>query len=207
MSLLCRDLAQRWEEGDKEQIGLLNAEEPTFKNALILAHRNHWIGALTGLLKGLRLVYIQSRRYLPWARLLNTIAKDYLTIHGKLRQDISNEAILYVEYCVEVNKLRERFIEAANWQELRVDWERLQAASVLHVDPQESDGDLLQKILNLAFALSTSGELLMNAGSPKAIKVYKDAFRLVKPLKNNDLAAQYAYCIADGYISISPAKI
>ncbi len=206
MSLLSRDLAQRWEDGNKEQIGLLNAEETNLKNALILAHRNNWKDSLPGLLMGLRLVYIQSRRYLPWARLLNTIARDYLTIHGKLHQDISDEANLYGEYCVEVNKLRERFIEAANWQKLRVDWERQKARSVLHIDPQELDGDLLQKIINLALALSTSGELLMNAGSPKAIEAYKDAFRLVKSLKKNDLAAKYAYCIADGYISISASQ-
>jgi hypothetical protein len=202
MSLLSRDLAQRWENGDKEQIGLLEAEETNLKHALILAYQHGWRNALARLLMGLRLVYIQHGQYVPWARLLDTVAPDYLTGTGKLRREMGSDAILYVECCVEVSQLRQRFSEAANWQQLRVDWERRLAADVLYTDPQKLDAEAVQKIKSLASALAFLGELHMKAGSPKAIDAYKAAFRTVKLLKKTSLAAQYAYHIADGYIVI-----
>jgi hypothetical protein len=202
MSILSRDLVQQWQNGDKEQIGLLEAEETNLKRAFLLAHRYEGRSALVGLLTGLRLVYIQHGRYGPWARLLDTIAADFLTVTGKLSRAAGRDAIFFVECCVEVSQLRQRFSEAANWQQLRVDWERWHAAEALRADPQMLEPDAVQKAVSLASAVAARGALLLKAGDPKAVDAYKEAFQAVKRLKKSDLAAQYAYWIAHGYIVI-----
>jgi hypothetical protein len=202
MSILSRDLVQQWINGDVEQIGLLEAEETNLKRAFTLAHRKGVPHALPGLLMGLRLVYIQKGRYGPWARLLDTIAMEFLTPTGKLRRDMGSSATLFLDCCIEASQLCQRFSEAASWQALRLDWERRLEATALRVDPYSLEPETVQKGVTLASSLGAYGALLMKAGDPKAVDAYKAAFHKAKKLKKADLAAQYAYCIADGYIGI-----
>ncbi len=185
--------------GKENMVDLLAVEEANLRQALVFADRFRWRGDLINLLAALCPVYLKSRRYATWMRLLEQVSRHF--IHPDTHQPVSRKDQLikeFIPYLVEVATKREQLSQAARWQAIMVIWDRQQSQTGEITKSRRS----VSTSHDLAESLAKLGAIYRQIGSPKAIESYMEAFQIAVTTGERSLASYYACKIAEAYVAI-----
>ncbi len=205
MAEFARQSTRRIERGEKAVIDLLAVEEANLRLALAYADRFRWRGILLDLLKALRLVYFNSRRFAAWENLLVQLGRHF--VHPETHQPVSRKDRLikdYLDLLVEACLKRDRLNQAANWQAIEVIWDRSHLAD----DEKSRPGSKKSRstMVDLAGSLDRLAAIYRQMGSPKSIEAYSEVFQIALQVGNQRIVGASACQIAEAFISIPVAQ-
>lgn len=192
-------LAQ-YEEGNRDVIERLTAEEGNLLYARSVARSHKWRYQAIGTMQGLRQLYRHTGRRAEWSRLVSEIVPDFVdpTTEGPLP---GKEAgwNLVTEYRVQLAREMRRLEEAARLQIASVDWNRQCAAPILARAGQTRDAEEKNSISTLAAALQELSDIRREQGSASCVDGYRKALSLAESVENAPMAASCAVKLGHAY--------
>lgn len=205
MAEFARQSTWRIERGKKAVMDLLAVEEANLRLALAYADRFRWRGILLDLLKALRPVYFNSRRFTAWEHLLVQLGRHFVC--PETHQPVSRKDRLikdYLDLLVEACLKRDRLNQAANWQAIEVIWARSHLMDNEKTRPGSKKSP--STMIDLAGSLARLAAVYRQMGSPKSIEAYSEVFQIAQQAGNQRLAVETACQIAEAYLSIPVAQ-
>jgi hypothetical protein len=146
---------RQYNEGNRDVIGVLKAEEPNLLNARVLARHHGWWPEVIATTQGLRTLYDHTGRRAEWARLVEEIVPDFVdpATEGPLAGRDEEDWGLVTDYRVGLAREARKWDAAERLQRIRVDWSRSRT--------QEENRN---SIRNLAVSLNELGEIQRELG-------------------------------------------
>ncbi|MGC1374962.1 MAG: CHAT domain-containing protein [Anaerolineales bacterium] len=191
----------QYNDGNREVIATLRAEEANLLFARALARKHGWWDALIGAMQGLHVYYEHIGRRSEWKRLVDEIAPDFVDtatgapLPGRDEWwDLVND---YRMYLAEENR---QWAQAEQLQRTRVDWNRRQAEPSLALPPQGWAGNQRNAIRSLAVALQELGEIQREMGSEECVNAYQESLDLSEKIGETTGAAVCAFNLGQAYI-------
>jgi tetratricopeptide (TPR) repeat protein len=188
------------ETGRGDPVPVLAAEEGNLHHALGLAlDAGHWDDAL-GCLQGLRLLYGRTGRDGEWARLLTQITPAFIdpATDGPLpgRQDHWS---IITEYRVQLATDARDWPTATRLENLRIAWNREQAAAALAAPAGQLTPAQRNQIRNLDIALEYLGHILRHQEDPGCLRYYQEAVALAQRIQDTAGESALATSLGNTY--------
>jgi tetratricopeptide (TPR) repeat protein len=187
---------RQYNEGNRDVIVALKAEEPNLLHARALATQRGWFDLVIGPMQGLRTLYGHTGRRAEWARLVEEIVPDFVdpATEGPLA-DREDDWSLVTEYRFRLAHEARRWEEAERLQRVHVDWSRRLA--------REDDRN---SIRTLAISLHELGEILRETGRPECVDGYRESFDLLLRINDGPAAANPAFNLGHAYKDLSALR-
>jgi hypothetical protein len=169
MGVLGNYYHRQYNEGNRDVITPLHAEEANLLHARDLALRHGWWIRVISAMQGLHMLYNYSGRRAEWARLVEEVVPYFVdpATDGAL-PGRDEEWSLVTEYRVLLARQARGWDEAEQLQRVRVDWDRRRAAPALAAPPETLDDAGRNAVRSLAVSLSTLGDILREQGKVEA---------------------------------------
>jgi len=194
----------RYEEGNREVIAALTAEEANFLHARRLAREHGWWGPVVRAMRGLHALYRHTGRRAEWRKLLEEIVPDFVDpATGGLLSKREEGWSMVTQYCVLVAQEARRWKEAGRLQGARIDWSRKRAASALGKPPEKLNDKERRAIRMLAVSLHEMARIRRQQGLGECIPAYEEALSLAERIGDQALAAICAFNLGHAYMAIS----
>jgi tetratricopeptide (TPR) repeat protein len=194
---------RQYNEGNRDVISILQAEEANLLHARRLASTNEWWGPIISTMQGLQTLYAHTGRRAEWSRLVEEIVPDFVDpdTDGPLpgREEQWN---LATEYRVRLAEEARQWTEAKRLQRVRVDWNRRQAAPVLKRKPEELDGKQRNTVRSLAASLHELGQIQRELDQPECVTMYEDSLALIERIDDRPAAVACAFNLGNAYKDI-----
>ncbi len=182
----------KYEEGRREALSVVVAEEDNLLAAWRLARAHGWWKGVISAMQGLRILYNATGRRAAWRRLMDDVVPDFVdpASDGPLagRED---EWTIVTDYRVRLARGERNFVDAERLQRVCVDWDRQRAQSALAAAPNQRDVRQRNAIRTLTVSLEMVAHILREQGNPTCAATYREALDLSKA--NGD-AAEQAIC-------------
>jgi tetratricopeptide (TPR) repeat protein len=190
----------QYEEGNRDVIGRLTAEEGNLLYARRVAGSNQWWFQAISTMQGLRQLYRHTGRRAEWSRLVGEIVPDFVdpTTEGPLPGKESGWNLV-TEYRVQLAREMRRLEEAARLQIARVDWNRQCATPILAKAVQSRDTEEKNSISNLAAALQELSDIRREQGTASCVEGYREALSLAESVENVSMVASCAFNLGHAY--------
>lgn len=191
---------RQYNEGNRDVIAALSAEEANLLHARRLARANGWWDALTRTMQGLRSLYDHTGRRAAWKRLVGDIVPDFVdpATDGPLAGR-EEQWSLVTEYRVRLAMEARQWGEAERLQRPRVEWDRRRAASALALPPEALDGTQRNAIRTLAASLHTLGQIQRELGQAECVKSYEETAGLTHRIGDKAAEASAAFNLGHAY--------
>ncbi|MCK4458606.1 MAG: CHAT domain-containing protein, partial [Methanosarcinales archaeon] len=193
----------QYEDGTRNVITALTAEEANLLHARQMAQRYGWWDVLTSTLQGLQTLYSHTGRRAAWARLVNSIVPNFIDqiTDGPLpgRED---QYDLITSYRVLLAREARQLTKAERLQRALVNWSRQRADIALATPPEALDIDQRYSIRTLMASLHELGEIQREIGQPECVKAYEEAIVLAEQNDYRAGAAACAFNLGAAYMDI-----
>ena len=191
---------RQYNEGNREVIPTIAAEEANLLHARRLARSHGWWDALTSAMQGLSNLYEQTGRVSEWKRLVEEIVPDFVHPETDLplpgRED---QWSLVTEYRVRLAQGERRWEDAQRLHSVCVDWNRQQAAAALQGPPEPLDDAQRNQIRTLAMSLGTLGQIQRERESAECVSAFEEAADLLRRIGDKAAEAITALDLGHAY--------
>jgi tetratricopeptide (TPR) repeat protein len=194
---------RQYNEGNRDVIAALEAEEANLLHARQLARTNGWWNALISTMQGLQMLYVHTGRRAEWKQLVDEIVPDLVdpATDGPL-PGREEEWSLVTEYRVRLTRQARQWAEAERLQSVRVDWNRRRAEPALAAPSESLDGAQRNAIQTLGASLHELGEIQREQGKPDCVKSYEEAMGLAERIDDRPHIAVTAFNLGHAYLTI-----
>jgi tetratricopeptide (TPR) repeat protein len=191
---------RQYDQGNRDVIGALEAEEANLLHARRLARQNGWWHRITSTMQGLRVLYDQTGRRAEWKRLVEEIVPDFVDpATGGPIPGREDDWSLVTEYRVRLAMEARNWPEAERIQRVCVAWHCQRAATALALPPEKLDTVTRHRIRTLAVSLEQMGSILREQGEPACAPAYEEALALSNRIGDNPEAAICAFNLGHAY--------
>ncbi len=192
---------RQYNQGNREVINALKAEEANLLHARHLARQHGWYDALTSTRQGLDELYGHTGRRAEWRRLVDEIVPDLVdpATDGP-RPGREAQWWLVTEYRVRLLREERQWGEAARLQGLQVDYQRRQAAPLLTQPPAQLNAGERNRLRSLAVSLHALGQLQREQGAADCVDSYREAMQLFEEIGEQAGAATCAFNVGHAYM-------
>ncbi|MGA2592575.1 MAG: hypothetical protein ABSH32_21910 [Bryobacteraceae bacterium] len=189
MGSLGKHFHRQYNEGNRDIIGLLKAEESNLLRARSLArHLGLW-STLLDTMQGLYQLYDHSGRGLELARLVGEIEPDFVDpTTGNPQPGREDSWIVVTQYRVRAAMAARRWKEAESLQQRSVEWSRARART-----------EDRSSIRTLAACLHELGQIRRGIGLADCLEAYRESFDLTISIHDNTPAATVALNLGNAY--------
>jgi tetratricopeptide (TPR) repeat protein len=196
-----------YQDGRREVLSAVTAEEDNLLAAWRLARAHGWWHRVTSAMQGLRTLYNATGRRAAWRRLVDDVVPDFVdpANDGPLagREDHWS---LVTEYRVRLAEEERNWVEAERLQRVCVDWDRRHAQPALAVTPDQRDAMQRQAVDILAISLQALAHIQRGQGSPTCATTFREALDLASATGNTAAQAVYAFNLAHAYKDIAELR-
>jgi len=196
---------RQYNEGNRDVIGALTAEEANLLYARRMARASGWWHRITSTMQGLYQLYNDTGRRVEWAHLVEEIVPDFVdTATNKPLAGREEQWSLVTEYRVRLARENRQWAEAERLQQVHVEWDRQRAAPFLD-KPSADGGNALGRnmIRTLAASLHGLGEIQRECQQPACVKTYEESQTLAAQSGNQPVMATCAFNLGQAYKDIS----
>lgn len=195
---------RQYNEGDRDVIGPLTAEEANLIEARRLARKHSWWGPVISTMQGLHVLYDHTGRRSEWRRLVEEIVPDFVdpATDGPLLGREDDWGVV-TGYRVRLADESRQWPEAERLQRLRVDRNRRHAAAALQVEPKALDDVQRNTIRSLAVSLEALGNVQRELEQPNCVESYQEALVLADRIDDRAGAAVCSRNLGDAYMQIA----
>jgi tetratricopeptide (TPR) repeat protein len=203
LAQLGRYYLREHETGRADMVPALAAEEGNLHHALTLAlDAGHWDNA-TDCLQGLELLYARTGRDGEWARLLAQVTPVFVdpATDGPLPGREDQWDIITGDRVRLAMAARDWPI-ATRLQNLRIAWNREQAAAVLAAPASALTPAQRNQIRNLDISLQYLGHILHSQQDPGCLPHYQEALTLAQRIRDTAGEAMLATSMGNAYLDV-----
>jgi len=189
-----------YEEGNRNVIGALTAEEANLLRARSLARSNGWWDTVIGTMQGLRSLYGHGGQTAEWSHLVEEIVPDFVdpetlrSLPGR-EQDWD----LVTEYLVLLSEGARRWEDAELLQRKRVSWNRERTLVILAKPPSEWDATEKDKVRSLVASVHELSDIQREQGRANSVEGYLEALSLAEQIQDYQAAASCAFNLGHAY--------
>lgn len=195
--------SNQYQDGNREVIGALAAEETNLLNARRLTRTHGWWESVIRTMQGLRVLYNYTGRRAEWQRLVKEIVPDFVdpATDGPL---LGREKAwgFVTEYRVRLAGEARNWPEAERLQEVCVEWDRERAAPALAATVENLDADQSNAIRTLAVSLEGLGHLLRKRGNSGCVELYEQAIGLYQRIGDRAAEAVAAFNLGHPFLNV-----
>jgi tetratricopeptide (TPR) repeat protein len=194
---------RRYQEGDREHLTILEAEEPNLLHARDLARRHGWWGRVASAMQGLRNLYGHTGRQAEWARRVDEVKDDFVDpkTDGPLPGREEDWGLVN-DYRVELARRARQWAEAERLQQARVRLAREQVAAALALPADAVDRGQRNRIRTLAVSLHELGEIQRGRGQADCIASYTEAAEMARHAGDRAGEATIAFNLGHAYLTL-----
>ncbi len=196
---------QQYNQGNRDVVALLKAEESNLLHARRLAQQHGWYDAIISTMQGLQSLYDHTGRRAEWRRLVDEIIPTFVdpASDGPLlgREE---EWSLVTEYRVLLLEEERQWAAAARLQALRTDYDRQQAAPLLALPPAQLDASQRNTLRTLAASLHELGQIQREQGAAECVAHYQESYELSLRIGEQAGAATCALNMGHAYTGDLP---
>jgi tetratricopeptide (TPR) repeat protein len=187
-----------YEQGRREVLASVAAEEDNLLAAWRLARADGWWRGVIGAMQGLRTLYDATGRRAARRRLVEDVVPEFVdpATDGPLPGRAGYWSLV-TEYRVGLAREARDWLEAERLLSLLVDRNRQIAQSALAVAPERWDAMQRHVIRSLATSLHELAEIRREQGSPTCVEPYREAFDFAAAI--GDSAGQAACSLNLGH--------
>src|ERR1035437_4294082 len=191
---------REYNEGNRDVIGALGAEEANLLHARSLARSNGWWDPVTSTMQGLQMFYEHTGRTAEWSRLVEEIVPDFVdpATDGPLPEQ-EEQWSLVTQYRVRLATNARQWDQAERLQRPRVSWNRRRAAVILAMSPQEWTALEKSAVRGLAVSLHGLSEIRREQGLATCVHGYLEAISLAERIHDSQVAATCAVNLGNSY--------
>jgi tetratricopeptide (TPR) repeat protein len=196
-----------YQDGRREVLLTVMAEEDNLLAAWRLARAHGWWHRVTSAMQGLRTLYGETGRRAAWRRLVDDVVPDFVdpASDGPLagRDDQWN---LVTDYRLSLAREERNWVEAERLQRVLIDWNRQRAQPALATAPDRRDARQRHAIDTLAISLQGLAEVQREQGSPTCAATYREALNLANAISDTVGQAIYAFNLGHVYKDIADLR-
>lgn len=183
-----------YQQGNRDVIALLSAEEGNLLHARQLSLTHGWWRSLGHITQGLDSLYGQTGRRAEWRRLVNEILPYFVdpTTDGPLTGREGEWSVI-TQYRIRL-AFQERNLDfALHLQTIRVEWHRHDTASLLLKPPDTLNPEERHRIRNLAASFHGLAEIQRELNQPQCVVAYEESLKLSEQINEQMGAAACAF--------------
>jgi tetratricopeptide (TPR) repeat protein len=193
-----------YNQGNRDVIDLLTAEEANLLYARRLAKTYDWWLALLKTMQGLHQLYAHTGRRIEWASLVEEIVPNFVdTATDKPLAGQEEQGHIVNDYRVKLLQENRQWAEAERLQKVRVEWNRQRATPFLD-NPSAGEGH--HQIQILAASLHQLGQIQRECQQADCVKAYEESLNLAEQIGEQAGAAICAFNIGHAYQEISSIR-
>ncbi len=198
---------RQYEDGNRDVIDALRAEEANLLQARRLARVHGWWNRVTGNMQGLRILYAHTGRRAEWKRLVEEIVPDFIDpgTEGPLAGREEKWGLVN-EYRVRLAYEERNWAEAERLQQADVAWERQRAAPFLNRARESLDGEERNSVRSLAVSVETLGHIRREMMREECVSAYQEAIDLFLAIGAQQEAAAIAFNLGHAYKDLSAIR-
>ena len=193
-----------YNQGNRDVISALTAEEANLLHARSLARANGWWGAVIGTMQGLHVLHVHTGRRAEWAQLVNEIVPDFVdpATDGSLPGREEQWSLVVTEYRMWLAREARQWVEAERLQRVCVEWDRRRAAPALALPPESLDDSQRNTIRSLAVSIEQLGHILREQGKVECAAVYEEAVQFYQRIADQPAEAVLAFNLGHAYMQL-----
>ncbi|HEX8231005.1 MAG TPA: CHAT domain-containing protein [Chloroflexia bacterium] len=191
---------KQFNDGHRDVIGTLAAEEENLLHARQLARANGWWDPVISTMQGLEQLYGYTGDRAKWQRLVEEIVPDFVdpATDGPLPER-EEQWSLVTHYRTLLAAEARQWEAAARLERAAVEWHRVRATPLLVLPPEELDRIQRNTIRSLAVSLSNLGRVLREQGKAECVQAYEEDYSLSLRIDDKPGAAITAFNLGHAY--------
>jgi len=197
----------QYEEGNRDIIAVLRAEEMNLLHARHLALEHEWWEPLISIMQGLRQFYGHTGRWAEFKWLVNQIVPSFIDPQSggpfRGREELWSTVL---DYQVLLAEQERNWAEAERLQGPQVDWARSRAAQALRLEPERLDSDERLRVRSLAVSLGQLGTIRRELRRANCIATYEEALALGTRIGDRGHAKVCALNLGRAYTELSALR-
>jgi tetratricopeptide (TPR) repeat protein len=191
-----------YEEGNRDVIAMLTAEEANLLFARELALKHGWWDLVTKTMQGLNRLYGQTGRHAEWASLVNQLVPSIVDRATDEPIPGRDPQAQLAEWRVHLAQQARQWVKAEHLQRASVNRARELAAAILAMPPEAWDGGQQQIIRSLAATLQLLGDIQREIGRPNCVISYEESQSLCERIGDRAGAAVCAFNLGHVYLTL-----
>jgi tetratricopeptide (TPR) repeat protein len=197
----------QYNQGNRQVLDALMAEEDNLLAAWRLARQNGWWDRVTSAMQGLRMLYGETGRGAAWQRLVEAVKPDLVDPNtDRPLPGREEQWSLFTEYRV-LLVLAERNLGAAErLQRLRVDWDRERARDALATVSEQRNDVQRNAIRTLAASVHVLGQIQRENDDPSCAESYREALDLTQAIGDRAGQAVSAFNLGNAYMDVATLR-
>ncbi|MEW5922910.1 MAG: tetratricopeptide repeat protein [Candidatus Zixiibacteriota bacterium] len=195
---------KQYDNGNRDVIYALTAEEANLMHARQLARQHGWWRSIISTMQGLDRLYNHTGRRAEWKRLVEEIVPDFVDpgTDGPLREREEEDWSIVTGYRVYLARDARSYKEAEELQKICVDWDMKRAKHFFDLPPESLDDAQRNAIRTLSVSYHELGQIQRVQGKPECVESYTEALKFAEHIGDQSLAAICAYNLGNCYLDI-----
>jgi len=192
----------QYEDGNRDVIAPLRAEEPNLLHARSLARQHGWWDALIKSMQGLRQLYDHTGRRAEWKRLVEEIVPDFVGADDLPLSGREGQWSLVTQYRVWLAKESRNWAEAERLQRVRVEWNRSRVESLLDRPAESLSAREKNTLRTLAVSMEQLGQIQRDIGIAECSQTMQDAIPICQKISDKAEEAILAFNLGHAYMQM-----
>ncbi|MES1241351.1 MAG: tetratricopeptide repeat protein [Acidobacteriota bacterium] len=197
----------QYEDGNRDVLSALRAEEENLLKVRRLARSHGWWHRITNSMQGLRQLYGHTGRRAEWKRLVEEIVPDFVDpdTDGPL-PGREEKWGLVTEYRVRLAHEERQWAEAERLQTILVGWSRQNADPALARPVEELTSGERNAIRTLTVSLASLGHIRRELGRKDCVPAYQEALEFSERIGGRVEAAICAFNLGHAFKDLSTLR-
>ena len=203
MGILGSYYHDQYEEGNRQVLRALMAEEDNLLAAWRLARQDGWWPRVISAMQGLRTLYRETGRGSVWRRLVEAATPDF--VDGKTDLPFpgrEQEWSFVTEYRVRLAREDRDLAMAERLLQLAVNWDRERARTALATASELRSNNQRSLVRAFSLALNELGEIRRENNDPHCAESFREAFELAHSIDDRSLQAVCAFNLGIAYSDV-----
>ena len=197
----------QYEDGNRDVISVLTAEESNLLHARRLARQHGCWDRVIGTMQGLGQLYDQTGRRAEWRGLVNEIVPNFVDpASDGPRPGRADHWSIVTAYRVRLADQARQWPEAERLQRIRVDWDRAKSAAALAREPDALDDKDRHWIRTLGVSVQTLGAIQRQLGEPECAESFRESLELMERSGDQPGAAVSAFNLGHAYKNVDALR-